>query len=439
MANLVETSEWTAGIYQLETTDAVLGGVAGISNTQPRQLANRTKKLHDILEEVGIFVTGTPEYLGQNIMLDVTFEGTVSDGDVVYRNTSLNQFEKAIADGTEKENVVGIADVTNSKVIVHSLVTLTVAGSPDPGDILYLSDSVAGSIVLTETTKAIGKQVYGSIIFISPLGVGSGSGTGDLTNESDQYADLLGRTIYQNITYDEFAEVTASNPLVASSTMSYDSVDKLYDFTVGEITTSANLYDSVSALNPVTEAMISIDYTDSGTPTIEATADGGTHWETVENNKVHTFTNTGIDLRIRFTAGGTGELKSWAILYNPDFDALSVAVSGNRMINFYYEGIAQDEEVFIDGIYPNNRIGISHIAINARVAPTGGSLTIDLTVDGAEQSKIATLAAGSKYQKTTLSSVLQVATTEKIGLKIKSIGTIEPGQGLNVTIFYYDR
>lgn len=47
MANLTETSEFTAGIYQIETSDPVVGGPGGTSNLQPQQLANRTKYLKD--------------------------------------------------------------------------------------------------------------------------------------------------------------------------------------------------------------------------------------------------------------------------------------------------------------------------------------------------------------------------------------------------------
>lgn len=42
MANLNETDEWFAGIYQLEEDDPVLGGPAGIDNLAPRQLASRS-------------------------------------------------------------------------------------------------------------------------------------------------------------------------------------------------------------------------------------------------------------------------------------------------------------------------------------------------------------------------------------------------------------
>ncbi|AXL49180.1 hypothetical protein DSC91_000897 [Paraburkholderia caffeinilytica] len=45
MANLVETSQWEEGVYQLETSDPVVGGPDGIDNRQAKQLANRTAYL----------------------------------------------------------------------------------------------------------------------------------------------------------------------------------------------------------------------------------------------------------------------------------------------------------------------------------------------------------------------------------------------------------
>lgn len=50
MANLPESSNWDAGIYQIETTDRVVGGVNGISNAQAKALANRTLYLKNWLE-----------------------------------------------------------------------------------------------------------------------------------------------------------------------------------------------------------------------------------------------------------------------------------------------------------------------------------------------------------------------------------------------------
>lgn len=60
MATLPESSEFTSGIYQIETTDPVLGGVpndatkAGLSNIPAMQLARRTRWLKDVIEAAGI-------------------------------------------------------------------------------------------------------------------------------------------------------------------------------------------------------------------------------------------------------------------------------------------------------------------------------------------------------------------------------------------------
>lgn len=45
MANLVETPQYDAGVYQIETTDPVLGGPNGVTNAPLKNLANRTAYL----------------------------------------------------------------------------------------------------------------------------------------------------------------------------------------------------------------------------------------------------------------------------------------------------------------------------------------------------------------------------------------------------------
>ncbi|MBP2848770.1 phage tail protein [Dickeya oryzae] len=53
MAELTEKTEWVDGIYQLETSDPVMGGPGGISNRQANQLANRTAYLKQQAEQTG--------------------------------------------------------------------------------------------------------------------------------------------------------------------------------------------------------------------------------------------------------------------------------------------------------------------------------------------------------------------------------------------------
>ncbi|WP_047237363.1 hypothetical protein [Chromobacterium subtsugae] len=52
MANLQEKPVWESGIYQLETSDPVLGGPDGIDNLQGKQLANRTGYLKSQVDDL---------------------------------------------------------------------------------------------------------------------------------------------------------------------------------------------------------------------------------------------------------------------------------------------------------------------------------------------------------------------------------------------------
>ncbi|KVC87937.1 hypothetical protein WL01_09905 [Burkholderia ubonensis] len=50
MSNLIEVDRWENGIYQLETSDPVIGGPDGVDNLQAKQLANRTQFLKRLVE-----------------------------------------------------------------------------------------------------------------------------------------------------------------------------------------------------------------------------------------------------------------------------------------------------------------------------------------------------------------------------------------------------
>ncbi|WP_244122198.1 gp53-like domain-containing protein [Burkholderia latens] len=50
MTNLIEIERWEDGVYQLETSDPVVGGPDGIDNLQAKQLANRTRYLKKAIE-----------------------------------------------------------------------------------------------------------------------------------------------------------------------------------------------------------------------------------------------------------------------------------------------------------------------------------------------------------------------------------------------------
>lgn len=52
MANVTEVLQYDVGIYQIETTDPVIGGSNGIANVQAKQLANRTAYLKQRADQV---------------------------------------------------------------------------------------------------------------------------------------------------------------------------------------------------------------------------------------------------------------------------------------------------------------------------------------------------------------------------------------------------
>lgn len=58
MAFVTESPVYEAGIYQLETTDPVLGGASGVSNLPIKHLANRTAWLKAQISSLGIDTTG---------------------------------------------------------------------------------------------------------------------------------------------------------------------------------------------------------------------------------------------------------------------------------------------------------------------------------------------------------------------------------------------
>ncbi|EOZ4489058.1 tail fiber protein, partial [Salmonella enterica subsp. diarizonae] len=51
MGKLTELEQWDEDVYQIETSDPVLGGPEGVSNRPQKQLANRTQWLKKRLED----------------------------------------------------------------------------------------------------------------------------------------------------------------------------------------------------------------------------------------------------------------------------------------------------------------------------------------------------------------------------------------------------
>lgn len=314
MGIIAETPTWEPTIYSLETTDPVEGGVTGISNRSRIELANRTAQIREVLKKHGIEVNPADNigFTGQWIDPDPTFEGSVVDSDVVYYNIGNARYEKALADGTVKQHFVGVADVTNSKVIGGGFLgNPVISGAPAQGDIIYLSDTTPGQMTTVQTPISVGKWLFTNTMILN-AGVGGAGGAGDYQHEQDTYRMLLENSFYKNGFFDNLLDDS-----FITHNMEFDFGQNLLDFTVGEQMTTGNLKDPLVSLT-IAEAFLSVDITDSGSTTFEMSADGGSNWETVSNNAIHVFSNTGSDLRVRITGGGTGTIEGYAVMYNPE-------------------------------------------------------------------------------------------------------------------------
>lgn len=64
MANLPVSPEWAPDVYQIETTDKVLGGPDGVVNLQAKQLADRTAFLKDAVESAADVAAGADAKAG---------------------------------------------------------------------------------------------------------------------------------------------------------------------------------------------------------------------------------------------------------------------------------------------------------------------------------------------------------------------------------------
>ena len=140
----------------------------------------------------------------------------------------------------------------------------------------------------------------------------------------DLFSGILSGSKYLYCTYDDLGgndliDLDESDMLRVGSEYYFDSINS-------SSLVTKNLFDIESGMDKVTEALIEIINEDTGTPIIQATADGGLHWETVIPNTITIFSHPGSDLRISYVSGGVGKIKCYGVFYGID---KSVIASSN--------------------------------------------------------------------------------------------------------------
>lgn len=107
----------------------------------------------------------------------------------------------------------------------------------------------------------------------------------------------------------------------------------------------------------------------------------------------------------------------------------------NKSITFPMFGTFVDEFTIFDGYRFQGAVTIKAVELHLNEAPTGANITVDILIDGAEQSRIATLTAGSRDERTNITD-LAVTSSQDVGAIIKSIGSIVKGAGGTI-VFHY--
>ena len=159
MANLTESATYDAGVYQIETTDPVLGGPSGIANAPLKNLANRTKYLKsrvDTLESAGSAPLNSPAFTGSPT------GPTPASGD---NDTSLatTAFVQQTVGGVLIKSVAGSANVTltanecgNAILILTGVLTgnISVILEASPTRSWLVRNLTTGSFTVTVKTAA---------------------------------------------------------------------------------------------------------------------------------------------------------------------------------------------------------------------------------------------------------------------------------------------
>ena len=133
MANLIETPQWEDGIYQIETSDPVLGGPGGIANKQAEQLGNRTAFLKEQIESAENDLTEHiaaedphPQYINDaelaarlsKIQIDPTYRVTLAESDWT-QESATGRYTKTITKTTTADTCIAVHDSTGNRILVN--------------------------------------------------------------------------------------------------------------------------------------------------------------------------------------------------------------------------------------------------------------------------------------------------------------------------------
>ncbi|MDS9879360.1 hypothetical protein RMI40_31480 [Pseudomonas protegens] len=186
MADLPEIAEWTAGIYQLETSDPVLAGPDGIDNLQAKQLANRTRWLKDKTDSLGASIatkaSKATTLAGYGIADAFTKPETTSA--IQQAIASLVASSPAALD-TLKE----LADALGNDPNFATTMTNALAGKASKATTLF-GYGITDAFTKPETTSAI-QQAIASLVASSPAALDTLKELADALGNDPNFATTM--------------------------------------------------------------------------------------------------------------------------------------------------------------------------------------------------------------------------------------------------------
>lgn len=129
-----------------------------------------------------------------------------------------------------------------------------------------------------------------------------------------------------------------------------------------------------------------------------------------------------------------------AIIVADDIRTLTpIATAAVSTFNLHISGERAAEEIILDGVLFPTDVTFLKVDMFAVDPPTGADFTVDLLKDGFEQLNIMTLTdflvSGVPYAATDILNI-NYSSLERLGLKIKSIGSTNPGAEMDIILHY---
>ncbi|WP_298751812.1 hypothetical protein [uncultured Arcobacter sp.] len=365
------------------------------TNTQATEVSNHNNDpnahphIKDVIEKAGgLYQNPAVNYEFTSQWVDyynVTFDGSVIDGDWVYKSEADNIYYKAIVGSADSYNLVGYADVTEGLVRFGGLVNT--GHAYDAGTRLYLSATTAGVATDTETDVFLGVTQTDGVMLVFSAGGTGGAGTDEEYIEANI---ILNNSVYTQLYYDDFKDTTT-----VTTDATWDGADSGWTGATSDTletqvldTSATTFYHFTLKADIDTEANISFEYSLNDVD-----------WVSFDLNEIIYVAEGFTDMYIRATWSDTATMKNLFFLYDkgatgnneyiphlnevfsPSADILagedivlpisSPYIQNNNALAVYVNGKRRDDVTEIDGytiqlgidVYTTDVIRIEEVAI----------------------------------------------------------------------------